>query len=262
MNQYRKGADEQFWLESFNNGSMTVNRVTKEPLLVDNIFVNVIGTIQDSVLADLAKKHTDNGFLDRFLYTKPFKKISRLNLEDMNPEAIRWWDNYIKHAFFDFEQEITPLIIEFNEEAKIKYLECDNAFCLIEENEDIESGVKGYISKLKTYLPRFCLLFCVMDFYENGTELKIDFSHVEKSFRVCNYFFDTARKIFAEQRQQNEMSDFLNTLKGKSNIDKILAILQHYPNLKQKEVADLVGVTRVYVAKILAVKKKKDDVKK
>jgi predicted XRE-type DNA-binding protein len=251
MNQYRKGADEQFWLESFNNGSIVINRVTKEPVLIDNIFVNIAGTIQDSVLAELSKTHTENGFLDRFLFTKPSKKIARLTFDDLDPLGLQWWEQYIRDAFRDFGNNFDPYTVDLTTEARHRYLECDNQLCLIEEDENVEPFVKGYISKLKTYMPRFCLLFCAMDMYEHGTNLEVDPSHVDRAFSVIQYFFKTARKIFVEQHIQTEINEFINTLKGKSAQDKIIKLCEKYPDMKQKSVAEILKVSTVYVSKVL-----------
>ncbi len=85
MNRYRKGSDEQFWLESFNNGSYIVNRVTKEPLLIEDTHINIIGTIQPDILNGIISQHGANGLTDRFLYTSNETNIYPISLEDINP---------------------------------------------------------------------------------------------------------------------------------------------------------------------------------
>ena len=75
MNKYRKGSDEEFWLESFNNGSYIVNRVTKEPIMVENININIIGTIQHDVLHKVVTDYAGNGLIDRYLSTSAEDKV-------------------------------------------------------------------------------------------------------------------------------------------------------------------------------------------
>jgi hypothetical protein len=251
MNQYRKGSDEEFWLESFNNGSHTVNRVTRDTTRVENIFVNVIGTIQTDVLFNLVDDHSDNGLLDRFLYTKPESKIKPLSLKDMADDSISWWAGFIRDTNNLFSNHKEPYIITLTEDATNKYLYYDKQLIKIEMGDGIEEGVKGYVSKLKTYMPRFCLTLCLIDAITDGTDLVVNEDHVDRAYKIAVYFLSTARKIFSEGIDKNEVNSFVRGLEKMSKQDRISEIATRFPDMGNSEIARVIGCSRQYVISVL-----------
>ncbi|WP_293809382.1 DUF3987 domain-containing protein [uncultured Bosea sp.] len=70
MEKYGSGrgpmADRAFWLEAFNGGPYTVDRVTRGSIVVPNLSVSIIGGIQPDRLTELQGLQSD-GLLQRFL---------------------------------------------------------------------------------------------------------------------------------------------------------------------------------------------------
>ena len=70
MEKYGSGrgpmADRAFWLEAFNGGPYTVDRVTRGSIVVPNLSASIVGGIQPDRLAELQGLQTD-GLLQRFL---------------------------------------------------------------------------------------------------------------------------------------------------------------------------------------------------
>jgi hypothetical protein len=89
MDQYRsggKGADRQFWLSTWSNRPVSVDRKSQEgPVRVLKPFVSVIGSIQPTVLSELTENRED-GMLERFLVVYP-EPINALWTEDDVSEA-------------------------------------------------------------------------------------------------------------------------------------------------------------------------------
>ncbi len=59
--------DAPFWLQSYNGGPWSVDRITRDSLLVTNLSARVLGGIQPSKLHDIAKTMPDDGLLQRFI---------------------------------------------------------------------------------------------------------------------------------------------------------------------------------------------------
>ena len=83
QDQYKsgnKGTDRQFWLSSWSNSPVVVDRKgRKEPIIVPRPFVGLTGGIQPGILSEL-KNNREDGLLDRFLFAYP------------DPVPTRWSD--------------------------------------------------------------------------------------------------------------------------------------------------------------------------
>ena len=51
MSRYSSGSDREFWLEAWNGGSFTVERMSREAITVDHLLVGLIGGFQPDKLA-------------------------------------------------------------------------------------------------------------------------------------------------------------------------------------------------------------------
>jgi Protein of unknown function (DUF3987) len=51
MSRYSNGSDREFWLEAWNGGCFTVERMSREPIKVDHLVVGLIGGFQPDKLA-------------------------------------------------------------------------------------------------------------------------------------------------------------------------------------------------------------------
>src|SRR5690606_14896317 len=72
MDKYSGGGrgaakDRSFWLEAFNGGPHTVNRVARGASVIPNLSVSLLGGIQPEPLRAIAKDAHDDGLLQRLL---------------------------------------------------------------------------------------------------------------------------------------------------------------------------------------------------
>ncbi|MBY5503123.1 DUF3987 domain-containing protein [Rhizobium leguminosarum] len=69
MEKYGSGkgaaADRSFWLQSFNGGSYSVNRVGRGVVAIDNLSVSMLGGIQPEPIRKIATDAADDGLLQR-----------------------------------------------------------------------------------------------------------------------------------------------------------------------------------------------------
>ena len=59
--------DRSFWLQAYNGGSKTVDRITRGSVHIDNLSVSIIGGSQPGPIRKLADAGEDDGLLQRFL---------------------------------------------------------------------------------------------------------------------------------------------------------------------------------------------------
>ena len=252
MNKYKKsGGDEEFFLESFNNGSFTINRKTQDTVRLSNIFINIIGTIQDEVLTDLAKTHTDNGLIDRFLFTRSEKLAKPLTADNMHESFGEWWsakvNDFMDISKYTDEEDVT--IVDFSDAGFNLLLEVERKYTEIQNNEDTMPSMRSYYSKLRTYIKRFALLISIIEHVEDGAEIEIDEHHVRKAEILIEYFARAAENIFTENAQIQEKKEIFATLKGQTLSEKVMAL--HKKGLKNVEIAKLINKSKQYVGQVI-----------
>jgi len=252
MNKYRKGSDEQFWLESFNNNSYIVNRVTKDPLMIEYTNINIIGTIQPEQLNNVLKGHSGNGLTDRFLYTTNETTIYPVGLEDVPAVWTEWWGSVVNAVYendiFYVDKHDTKVISldKSGLEAMIKY---DSELCKMQSSDDMEYYMKNYLSKMKTYLPRFALVMSIFDSIMHGVELVVLPDHFDKAWKIVQYFIDSARFVFNDVNKAEDIESTTVKLNGKTKADKIVSLYKM--GYKQADIAKKLRVSPAYVSKKL-----------
>jgi len=251
MNKYRKGSDEQFWLESFNNNSYIVNRVTKDPLMIEFANINIIGTIQPELLSQVIKEHAGNGLTDRFLYTTNETEIFPLNTSDVNERWVDWWKDIMTgyNQWSEFLDKYDTKIVNLTPIGMEELISSDSNLCELQKRSDTTYYMRNYISKMRTYLPRFSLLVCLIEVYLTGCTFIVDIDHVKKANKIINYFMDSAKFVFNDADKTDEIESVSVKLNGKTKAEKIEAL--HKMKYKQSDIAKKLKVSDAYVSKIL-----------
>lgn len=256
MNKYKaggKGSDEQFWLESFNNSDYYVNRVSREPLLISNINIQLIGTIQPDVLEEVIADYSGNGLVDRFLFTRAETKVYPISERDINPEILEKWNanisSLLSHPDMWYADERDTKIIDIPEALKPQYFAFDEWLTSIQNDESETTQIRGYISKLKSYHPRFILILTLMDMFADGLEAEITNEIMNRAERITKYFLSTARAVFAESEENRENKAVLAGLNGKTKVEKIQILNKR--GFKNAEIAKMLNTYPSYVSKVL-----------
>ena len=250
MNKYRKGSDAEFWLESFNNKSFTINRVSKEPAIIDNISISIIGTTQPEVLSGIIKESNGNGLIERFLFTVAETEIYPINRNDISKERMDYWVHLVDVFQSNCKYDNESSIIDMSKQAFDVFCEKDMEIVSLQKSDDEVGAMKNYLSKMKTYLPRFALLMCLIDriFYED-TQPIVSGEQMKRACRIIDYFIKSARYIFTETERTNEVKEVAQKYQGKTKKEKILSM--HKDGLPQKEIAKILKTHASYVSKII-----------
>ena len=251
MNKYRKGSDEQFWLESFNNKSYVVNRVTKEPIFIEDININILGTIQPNVLNHIVKEFNGNGLIDRFLYSRAERDILPMSRKDINERWIKWWDELVRNAnqYFQYIDNVSTKVITLDDDAMELFYQIDTDLINLQLSDGITSNMKGYLNKMKTYIPRFALLMALFDLLSSGMITNVNVSHMQKAQRIITYFIESAKVIFNESEAAMEISAVNQSLFGKTKKERIVILWQK--GFKQPEICKELNSPKQFVNRII-----------
>lgn len=249
MNKYRKGSDEEFWLESFNNGSYIVNRVTKEPIMVKNICINMIGTIQHDVLAKVVTEYRGNGLIDRFLFTASEAKVYKLTTDEIDPFHGNIWDDLIQNCnrHFNYIDAEDTEVLTMDADTFAIYQQIDASYVAMQNSEDYSQEIKNYLSKMKTYVPRFALLLAIMESVCDGDYIEVKPHHMENAGKIASYFIKTATSTFSFNESQSEIQGLVTTMKSLTRDEKIMKLYKK--GIKINELARYFSITRQAVSK-------------
>jgi hypothetical protein len=227
INQYKggKGTDESFWLESFSNGSYIVNRKNAEPISIDNIFVNIIGTIQPDVLKEIVVATKDSGFADRFLYTEALKDIEMFSRNKVEKEILDSYELLIDDMCEDISAMKKTVMLGMNDECLDLLVEFQNEYQILKTSDDIEKSMVNYLSKLITYLGRFVLILAIIESYVEQTTMEVKRSHVENAKRICDYFFNASKEMWNASEKAFEAEKLVQISGAMNKTDKATALI-------------------------------------
>ncbi len=251
MNKYRKGSDEEFWLESFNNGSYIVNRVTKDPIMINNICINIIGTIQHDVLTKVVTEYAGNGLIDRFLFTSSETKVYPINEHEIDPDFASNWEYLITeiNRHYQYTSPESTTVIKLDAETFKLYQEIDAEYVAIQNAEDFPQEIKNYLSKMKTYVPRFALLLGIMDAFESETPPDVSQKNMTDAKKIADYFVKTAQNVYNVNGTFTEIREIEQTMRGSTKKEKIIKLYDK--GFKQIDLAKYFGISKQAVHKIL-----------
>ena len=111
MSRYSSGSDREFWLEAWNGGTFTVERMSREPIMVDHLLVGLVGGFQPDKLARSFDGDHD-GLYGRVLFAWPSEPPYRALVNDVaevEPEIVNALTRIIDlEAGADREGEFAP----------------------------------------------------------------------------------------------------------------------------------------------------------
>jgi hypothetical protein len=209
MDQYKsggKGADRQFYLSAFSNRPVSVDRKGQpEPLSVLRPFVSVLGSIQPSVLPELAENRED-GMLERFLFVYP-EPINSMWTDDEISDAatVSYSDLYgrlRRNLSIDLDDLGDPIekTVEFSHEAKKLFVSQYNVHRTEMGMPGFPSSLRSPWAKLEGYFARIILILACCRIVENGDPERVEEEDVLKAWYLVQYFKDQARRVFSALR--------------------------------------------------------------
>lgn len=156
--EYKKSSsDRAFWLNSWNGSSHNVDRKSSGSISINNLNINVLGSIQPDKLRFRDKK-MDDGMFDRIIFVFSNNFGSPLLSSNSIPEDIANNVNKCFSFLHCYEYSERRTIIHISDEAfKIfqEYYESTNAAIF---NSEYDSSLIGFYKKSITYVGRLALI--------------------------------------------------------------------------------------------------------
>jgi hypothetical protein len=172
MDKYNSGRgaakDRGFWLQSWNGGSYSVNRVTRDCYLIQNLSVSVLGGIQPDLIRKMVDEAHDDGLIQRLLpivvragtegQDTPAHDVVEAyrclieSLHKLQPTFATGWDNPSGKA----ER------LEFDDDAQAIRRRLERKHLQLMGLEVINKKLAAHIGKYDAFFVRLCVVFhCV-----------------------------------------------------------------------------------------------------
>lgn len=251
MHRRPNSSDRQFWLSSVNNSSYSVDRVSTGHKHIDAIHINIIGTIQHDPLYNVLLNASEDGLIQRFLFTKSMDKAFALTDDPLDPRVVDTWTDMLHtlHDHCKYESAEDTILLPLSGETFKAAQKYDEQLVYKINSKEQTAIVESYLAKMRTYLHRFALLMCVFDAISTGEEVAITADHYERAYKVTNYFLQTFADLVGAKDELQEIKRIISTMKSKSNKEIIISLAAD--GHKQVNIAKALGITKQAVYKVL-----------
>lgn len=221
--KYSKGSgnDVEFYLSAWSNKPIVRDRVTSDPVFIQNPFLSIIGTTQPETADRIFSGKEESGFIDRWLicYPEGLKKgYPAQKSVDPNMEAKY---KVILEKLLDFRVNNKAMELPTN----LNYTSGSWEIVLnwVKQNTDIENNPnttpteRGIRAKMDIYLHRFALIMQLAMFATGETSDRRSISEhaADSAVRIADYYLAMALKQrlgSKVDRLTGTWKDFISTL--------------------------------------------------
>jgi hypothetical protein len=195
MSRYSGGQDNEFWLEAWNGGPYTVERMSRPAIAIDHLLIGVVGGMQPDKLARSFKGDAD-GMSARFLYCWPSEPAYQALADDVGevePEIINALTGLVGLAGPP-GSEFAPLTIPLSSEAVAKFEEFRKL--VYDGKHALDGREREWWAKMPAHVLRLAGTLCFLNWaFIGGQEpTAVDVGCMESSVQlVSRYFWRHAR---------------------------------------------------------------------
>jgi hypothetical protein len=167
MDKYNGGkgasADRAVWLQSYNGGEYSINRVSRGAVLIENLSVCMLGGIQPEPMRKIAGEAVDDGLLQRlFVITL---RNATMGTDEPMPPINAHFSALVRHL-----HNLTPPgwmgedVLEFDDEAQVIRRDLEAKHLDLQSVETINRKLSSHIGKFDGIFARLCVLWhCIED---------------------------------------------------------------------------------------------------
>jgi hypothetical protein len=197
MSRYSGGQDDEFWLEAWNGGPYTVERLSRPSISLDYLLVGVVGGMQPDKLARSFGGDSD-GMSARFLYSWPEEPIYQPladDVSDVEPEIVNALTRLVGLApGVGEEEEFAPRNIKLSATAVEAF---ERLRLQVYNGKHALDGLeREWWAKVPAHVLRLAGTLSLLDWaFAGGNEpAEIDERHVNGAVRLTvGYFWPHAR---------------------------------------------------------------------
>jgi hypothetical protein len=154
--------DRAFWLESYNGGSYTVDRVQRGTVFVEHLSVSMLGGIQPETICRIAGDSVDDGLLQRFI---PIVVRPAVDSRDEPPSEVVFDYNALIRKLHQLKPPMTGGLMEtvapltFDDGAMAIRKDLERKHLRLQQCESINRKLAAHIGKYNGIFARLCVVW-------------------------------------------------------------------------------------------------------
>lgn len=151
-------ADRGFWLEAFNGGPYTVDRITRGSVRIDNLSFSILGGTQPDAIRKIAADAVDDGLLQRFfpIVLRP----AELGKDAPLPDVRTMYHYTVGRC----RQAIAPCgPLRLDPGAQVIRRDLEARHHRLKTSEAVNRKLAAHVGKLDGLFARLCLIFHVVE---------------------------------------------------------------------------------------------------
>lgn len=241
MDAYKGGAkgasmDRAHWLEAYNGGRRTIDRVTRGAVVVPNWSTCIIGGIQPDMIRRIANSMGNDGLLQRFIVfcARP-AQIDADRAPDM--DAMKQFGHMFDHLISLQDGDRNVTLSEGAHQSRERVARY--AKRLIDAID--HAHIQAWLGKWDGLYARLLLLYHVLRCYEDGvypSQAQVEAATADQVERLmCGVLLPHAMHFYAEVLDANDRQDHIRQLAR-------LVLSKKMPRISRREISNLWKASR------------------
>lgn len=197
------GKDRPLWLEAYNGGPQSIDRIGRGSYVVPNWSACMLGGIQPEKMAECVTSSGEDGLLQRFMVVsaRPAQRgVDR-------PEDHSILDGYKSLVRNIFNIEPFSKSVKFSMEAQAVRMRLEDKIFEMRESSVVSGSFLSHISKWEGLFPRLCLVYHVIDCSSRGVypteDISLDTAEAVYSF-MMGYLFKHSAQFYIDGLAKSE----------------------------------------------------------
>ena len=155
------GAARAFWLEAYNGGPHSVNRINRGALHIPNLSASLLGGIQPELIRKIAADSTDDGLLQRVLPI--VLKQAVISQDEPTSDIVREYAELI-----GWLRHLGEMTVHFDDGAQRYRRELEQRYLDLQAIEAVNPKLSAHLGKYDGIFARLCLLWhCIESRYSS-----------------------------------------------------------------------------------------------
>jgi hypothetical protein len=151
--------DRAFWLEAYNGGAHTVDRIQRGMVFIEHLSVSMLGSIQPEPMRKLSGESVDDGLLQRFI---PIVLRPAVIGRDEVPSGVLFDYNALISNLRQLRRPMAnglPLFLKFDDGALAIREELERKHLEFQQCESINRKLAAHIGKFNGIFARLCVVW-------------------------------------------------------------------------------------------------------
>lgn len=165
MDAYSKGGaagrDRSYWLKFYEGGRHIIDRMSREPTMVKNASVSILGSIQPERIRTLATRMDDDGLLQRFMVAIIPTRVRNGSGKPETPGLAEQYEDLIQRIY---RMQAPPdgSIVQMSPEALAVQSALIRETTTLVGTSMLPGMLRSHLSKWEGLFPRLCLVYHII----------------------------------------------------------------------------------------------------